>query len=262
MSVLIWLIVFLFGLCVGSFLNVVVYRLNHGLSPFQGRSFCPKCRKKILWYDNLPLISFVFLKGKCRFCHSPISFQYPLVELFTSILFVITSFLLINKTGGLLIINFELWIKLFYYLFITASLIAIFVSDLRYQTVLDEVVLFGIIIAFLYSFFEGSLISILSGLGAGLFFLSLVLITRGKGMGMGDVKLAVLMGLILGFPKIIIALIIAFLTGALVGVILVLVNKKHFKEPIPFGPFLTGATWISLFWGQKIWQLYIEKFFF
>lgn len=261
MSVLMGLVVFVFGLCVGSFLNVVVYRLNHGLSPFQGRSFCPKCQKKILWYDNLPLISFVFLGGKCRFCHSPISFQYPLVELFTGILFVITSFLLIGRTDGLLMIDFELWIKLFYYLFITASLIAIFASDFRYQTIPDEIVCLAVLISLPYAIYYMPL-AFLTAIGASLFFFGLVLITRRKGMGMGDVKLAVLMGLILGFPKIIVALAIAFLTGALVGVILVLVNKKHFKEPIPFGPFLTGATWISLFWGQKIWQLYIGKLFF
>jgi len=103
--------------------------------------------------------------------------------------------------------------------------------------------------------------AILAGLVAAAFFGLLVLATRGKGMGIGDVKLAGLMGLVLGFPGIVIALMLAFLTGASVGVILVVVGKKHFGEHIPFGPFLASATWVSLFWGQTIWQFYLDKFF-
>ncbi len=251
--VLLKLVVFAFGLCVGSFLNVVVYRLNHNLSPFQGRSFCPKCRKKIFWYDNLPLFSFLLLRGKCRFCRSPISRQYPLVELATGILFL----WIVNRTLHLTRFDFS-WIETGYLLFITSVLVAVFASDLRYQTIPNEIIYPTVLISLLYVICQKPA-AILSGIGAGLFFLGLVLVTRGKGMGLGDVRLAVLMGLILGFPKIIVALIVAFLTGALVGVILILVGKKRFGEHIPFGPFLTVSTWISLFWGQMIWQFYVER---
>ena len=132
-------------------------------------------------------------------------------------------------------------------LLIVYALIAIFVSDLRYQTIPDEVVALGVIISLLYSlFFVGGFTFLLSGLGAGLFFLLLVLITRGRGMGWGDVKLAFLMGLVLGFPGIVVALILAFLTGALVGVILVLTGQKRFGEHLPFGPFLAASTLVVL----------------
>jgi len=256
---LVRLFLFLFGLAVGSFMNVVVYRLNHGLSPFKGRSFCPKCKKKILWQDNIPLLSFVLLRGKCRYCRSPISWQYPLVELATGVFTVLVVQLHLRgdpsqfpkHLGGVL-----------YYLLITYTLIALFASDFRYQTIPDEIVYPAIGLALLYSAInhQPSTIShIFSGLGAAAFFLALVLITKGRGMGMGDVKLAGLMGLVLGFPKIVVALMLAFLTGAGAGVILILLGKKHFGEHIPFGPFLTGATWLSLFWGGEIIAFYLSR---
>ena len=222
---------FLLGLCLGSFINCLVYRLNHGLSPLVGRSFCPQCKHQLAWRDNIPLISFILLRGKCRYCHSPISVQYPLVELATGILTVS-------------IFNFQFSII---NLLIVYALIAIFVSDLRYGTIPDEIVLPAIGL----SLFKANF---LAGLGAAGFFLALVLITRGQGMGLGDVKLAALMGLFLGYPKIILALYLAFLTGAFFGVILILLKKKRFGEHIPFGPFLTTSTIIAIFWGEIIWQ--------
>lgn len=228
---------FLFGLCVGSFLNSLVYRLNEGnLKSFIfGRSVCPKCKHKLEWRDNTPLFSFVLLGGRCRYCQKPISIHYPLVELATGILTVSIFF------HGL------------FYLFITYALVAIFLSDLLYQTVPDEIVYPAIGVALFYSIINHQS-SIISGFLAGLFFLILVLITKGQGMGMGDVKLAALMGLFLGYPKIIVALYMAFLTGAIAGVILILLGKKRFGEHIPFGPFLIGSTFVSLFWGEIIWN--------
>jgi prepilin signal peptidase PulO-like enzyme (type II secretory pathway) len=248
-GIMVKLIIFFFGTCIGSFLNVVVYRLNHNLSPFRGRSFCPQCKKKIPWQDNIPLLSFVLLRGKCRFCHSPISWQYPLVELGTGILTWVVYSLSYSMAGNCLTTG--------YHLLITYAFIAIFVSDLRYQTIPDEIVYLMIIISLPYALRVSYAFQ--AALGAAIFFGLLVLVTRGRGMGVGDVKLAGLMGLALGFPGIVVALMFAFLTGALAGVILVLTRKKRFGEHIPFGPFLTSATWISLFWGQKIWQFYAEK---
>jgi len=252
-GIFVGLFVFFFGTCIGSFLNVVVYRLNHNLSPLKGRSFCPKCKKKILWRDNIPLFSFIFLRGRCRFCHSPISWQYPLVELGTGAITYIV-YRISYLAGGDILFTI-------YYLLITYALIAVFVSDFRYQTIPDEVIYPAILISLLYTI-RYMPYAILVGIGASLFFLALVMATRGQGMGMGDAKLAGLMGLVLGFPRIIVAMILAFLTGAIIGVILILLGKKRFKEHIPFGPFLTSATWISLFWGQIIWQFYLEKFLF
>ena len=244
-------LIFLFGLCVGSFLNVLIYRLPHFLT-IAGRSFCPKCKKRILWQDNIPLVSFILLGGKCRFCHSPISFQYPLVELGTGIL---TVFLFWFYSYNFFYLIFNLLI--FY------ALIVVFVSDWRYQIVPDQVIYpaIGISLAKLAIFDGFRLNFFLSGFGAGLFFLILYFATFQKGMGMGDVKLAFLMGLILGFPKIILALYLSFLTGAFFGVILILVGKKRFGEHVPFGPFLCGATFISLFWGEEIIKWLTAHFF-
>lgn len=253
--VLVWVVfIFIFGLCIGSFLNVLIYRLPHFL-PITGRSFCPKCKKKILWYDNIPLVSFILLRGKCRTCHSPISLQYPLVELATGILTVYSIQYAVFSGENLL--------NTFYYLLLLYALIVVFVSDLRYQIVPDQVIYpaIGISLIRQISLIGQGWSFLLSGLGAGLFFLILHLVTRRRGMGMGDVKLAFLMGLVLGFPKIILALYLAFLTGAFVGVILILVGKKRFGEHIPFGPFLTSATLVSLFWGDEILKWFTARFF-
>ena len=259
---LFFVLVFIFGVCIGSFLNVLIYRLPRSLK-VTGRSFCPKCKKKIRWYDNVPLLSFLLLKSKCRWCHSPISWRYPLVELLTGALFLLTVILLpkpiinyqlsIAQQQAPLIINYLLLLA--YYLFLISSLIVIFFIDLKHRIIPDLTVYPTILIVFLFQITNNQLIVtnyLLSACGAGLFFLILHLITKGKGMGFGDVKLAFLMGLILGPAKVIFAFYLAFLTGALTGVILILAKKKKFGEQIPFGPFLSGATIIALFWGEAI----------
>jgi len=240
-----WIFLFFLGLFFGSFINCVVYRVNNGLSPLKGRSICPRCKHQLAWFDNIPLLSFILLGGKCRYCFSPISWQYPLVELAAGILTVLVVQLS----------NYELRVTS-YNLLISWALLAIFVSDFIYQTIPDEIVYPTLFIVFIYLIFHSPnfLISnfLISFLVAGFFYL-LVLITQGRGMGLGDVKLAGLIGLILGWPKIIVALYLAFLTGAFFGVILILLKKKKFGQHIPFGPFLTTATFVSLFWGEKIW---------
>lgn len=243
-------LIFLFGLLVGSFLNCFVYRLNQEenlLSFFKGRSYCPKCRKTLAWFDNIPLLSFCFLRGRCRWCHSPISFQYPLVELLTAIF----SLLVWQLSGKFLSIDF------IFNLFFLYILITLFLSDLFYRTIPDQITYPALIISFIFIFLNKDYLNILVGLISASFFLFLVLITKEKGMGWGDVKLAGLMGLVLGFPKTIVAFYLAFLTGACLGVILVLSKKKKFKSEIPFGPFLTGATFIALFWGERIWRFFL-----
>ena len=240
------LLVFIFGLLIGSFLNCLIYRFNEdkfGLKLLFGRSYCPKCKKQLLWRDNIPLFSFFLLKRKCRWCHSPIGWHYPLVELSTGILsLAVYYFSTSNQIYNLLIVY---------------VLIAVFVSDLRYRTIPDQITYPAITIILIWSIINSQWLMILSGLVAAVFFFLLVLLTRFKGMGLGDVKLAGLMGLFLGFPKIIVAFYLAFLTGALIGVILVLGKKKRFKSEIAFGPFLAGATFIALFWGDKIWQFFL-----
>lgn len=240
---MITLIIFIFGLAIGSFLNVLIYRLPQSLA-INGRSFCPKCKKKIAWFDNIPLLSFILLGGKCRHCHSPISWQYPLVELITGVLTVFSLWSLVSHGQNLL--------SIIYYLFIIYALIVIFFTDLKEQIIPDQVVYLAIFISIIYHL--PSIIFLLSGLVAAGFLFLLYWLTHGRGMGLGDVKLAALMGLFLGFPKIILAFYLAFLTGAALGVILILVGKKKLTSQIPFGPFLVLAAIFSLFWGNTVWE--------
>ncbi|MGB9911053.1 MAG: prepilin peptidase [Microgenomates group bacterium] len=243
------LVLCVLGLCVGSFVNCLVWRLHQGLSPIGGRSICPSCKKQIRWYDNIPLVSFVLLKGRCRDCHSPIPYHYPLVELSGGILTLIVFY----SQGIFLKENF---LFLIFNLLITYLLLAIFLSDLLYMTIPDQIVFSGIIISLVFLFLTYPLSEIFKFLISGFvfagFFYLLRLFTKGKGMGLGDVKLAGLMGLVLGWPKILVAFYFAFLTGAIVGVILILLRKKRWGEHIPFGPFLSGATFINLIWGNEI----------
>ncbi len=250
--------IFILGLCVGSFLNVVIERLPRGESIIKKRSYCPSCKKNLKWYDMIPVFSFVFLKGKCRFCQSPISFQYPTVELVTGVLFVgvIWGIREIGEIG-------DIW-TIGYSLFIVSSLIAIFFIDLKYGIIPDKIIYPAFIVSFLYILLNTYyliLSHLFSAIGAFLFFLLIFLATRGRGMGFGDVKLSFLMGLVLGFTAIVIALYSAFLTGALASIILVVLGKKKIPGgTIPFGPFLVIGTLIALFFGNSIQEI-VKPFF-
>ena len=249
--------IFLLGLSVGSFLNCAIYRLEIGGSFLKGRSFCPHCRHVLSWPDLIPLFSFVFLKGKCRYCSQKISLQYPLVELATGIIFLSIFFFpvytYINNYTPV------------YLLIMSCFLIVIFVYDLKHYIIPDKVVYPAIIIAGIFNFlphqnFGGGFnqFSILSGIGAAAFFLAIVLVSRGRWMGVGDVKLAFLMGLLLGFPNILVALFLSFLIGAIIGVGLLISGRKTLKSEVPFGPFLVTGTFIALFWGQTIISCYLQ----
>ena len=231
---------FIFGLAVGSFLNSVIHRLETGESIVKKRSYCPHCKKILSWFELIPLMSFILQGGKCRKCHKKISWQYPLVELLTGAFFAFIGFNI-------------------FWLFVVSCLIVIFVYDLKHYIIPNEVIYPAIIIAFLYRLF-GGFNYFLAAIIAGVFFLVIVLISKGKWMGVGDIKLALFMGLILGWPKILVALFLAFLIGALVSVILILFKKKTLKSRIPFGPFLSGATIVAMFWGNFLMDWYLNLF--
>ncbi len=220
------ILVFLLGLCVGSFLNVLAQRLPRGEPVLWGRSHCDYCKKSLRWFELIPVVSFVLLGGRCQRCHRRLSIQYPLVELATAI--------------GFLYLFAHQFPLLLYLLF--SSLVVIFVADLREQIIPDSMIAAGIIGSF------GTRIHVVPALGSFAFLYLLWAATGGRGMGFGDVKLAFLMGLFLGFPVVVVAFYIAFLTGALVGVILILTGKKKWKSKIAFGPFLIlGTVGASLF---------------
>ncbi len=252
------IIIFLLGLSIGSFLNVLIDRLPAGESIWIDRSHCDSCRKTLNWYDLIPVISFIILQRKCRNCHKKISWQYPLVEAATGLFFLFTYVSMIRITGTDLTVP-----HLIYYLILVASLIAIFVTDLKYRIIPDQILIFLTILTVVYQFIYFPQFikdNLISGIISLLFFLMLVIITRGKGMGLGDVKLAFVMGLLLGFPKIIVALYLSFLTGAVVSLILILIHKKSMKSTIAFGPFLVFSTLTTIFYGNYFWQLFQKIF--
>ena len=262
-------LLFLIGIFVGSFLNVIINRLPRKETIIKGRSHCESCKKELAWYDLIPLLSFMLLRGKCRYCNKQLSLYYPIIEFSTGILFVlvyafvnfqfsifnfqsISQFLIFNS----LIFNPQSLISLVYYLFIASSFIVIFFEDLEFGIIPDKVIFPAVILSLFYFLIvnpQSLFINLISAIGTCAFFLILFLITKGKGMGFGDVKLAFLLGLILGFPKIILALYLAFLTGAFVGIILILwKKKKSIREAIPFGPFLIAGALTSLFLGDLL----------
>ncbi len=273
------IIIFIFGLIIGSFLNALIYRLKTKKSVWQGRSFCPNCKKKLETWDLIPVFSFIFLRGRCRYCHKKISWQYPAVELATGLIFVLIFYYqyLIPKTYNLTTI-----ISFIFYLFIASILIIVFVYDLKHYIIPDKIIWTGISINLIYwlvgvsfyfmgdqkvfyQLFPGAysltpnpLYIILGGLISGGFFLILVLVSRGKWMGGGDVKLAFFMGLFLGFPQVLVALFISFVVGSIVSIILVAWHKKTFKSQIPFGPFLVLGSFAALFWGVSIINWYLS----
>lgn len=231
---------------------MLIYRLPRGLGFVKGRSFCPKCQKQIRWYDNIPLLSFVLLRGRCRACHSPISLRYPLVELISGLVTV-----LIFKNFFTYAVDFLSLFSLICYLFLAWGLVVIFFIDAERQIIPDEITFPLTILFFVFRVFFSPSLFIFSAVGSFLFLLIIFMVTGGKGMGFGDVKLAFLIGLALGFPKVVVAFYLAFLTGAIFGIILILVKKrKSLKQKIAFGPFLAAATLISLLWGERIINFY------
>ena len=269
---LFYLAIPLFGLVMGSFLNCIIYRLQTGEGFLKGRSFCPHCRHELSWQDLIPIFSFLILKGRCRYCRKPISWQYPLVELATGIIFLLIVW---NLEFGICL-EFGIW-NLLFYLLISCFLIIIFVYDLKHYIIPDAVIYPAIAIAFLYQLFRmlnfvnwnlfgiwnvesGILRPISSAFLASLFFLAIVFLSQGKWMGLGDVKLAFLMGLFLGFPNILVALFLAFFIGAIIGIGLIISGKRTLKSEVPFGPFLITGTFIALFWGNQITNWYLSLF--
>jgi len=238
-----YIFLFLFGLVVGSFLNVVISRFPTKESILKNRSHCPFCQKKLTWFELVPILSFIIQRGKCRHCGKKISWQYPLVEFFTGLIF-------------LLIFIYKL--PVFYFL-IACFLIILFLYDLKHYLVPDKIVYPAIIITFIYRLFE-DFNYLLAALIGGAFFLAIVLISRGRWMGMGDVKIGFLMGLILGLSYLFTALFLAFLSGAIISVILIILKKKTLQSEIPFAPFLIGATFITIFWGDILINWYLNLF--
>lgn len=252
---LILIILIIAGLIAGSFINALTFRFEDP-KKMLGRSQCVKCKHTLGFWDLIPVFSFLFLKGKCRYCKKPISIQYPIVELVTAILFV-----------ALYLYVFTNWYSFILLILISVILISIFIIDLKTLYIPDYLVYSGIVLALvlvlLQYILEGqNLIPPLIGavVGGG-FFLLVVAISKGKWMGTGDIKLGALLGIILGYPLILVGLFSAFAIGGVVGLFLLLRKIKSRKDEIPLGPFLIIGFYIALFFGQTIINWYLYPYF-
>jgi len=227
--------IFFIGLVFGSFLGVVLFRLNRKSGIFAGRSECPLCQHRLSWLDLVPIISFSYLKGKCRYCHKKIPNIYPIAEVTTGLIFVsycqLNYFCLdYNKLFGLILV-FLFLIVLFF--------------DYKYYIVPDKILVLIFIVAFVRTallYPNGLLGLLITGFAVALFFAIIYLVSQGRWIGLGDVKLAFVIGFVLGYPQALIVILGSIWVGALWGIGLILLKKATLKTALPFGSFLSAAT--------------------
>lgn len=250
------ILLFIFGALIGSFLNVCIYRLPRQESIVSPPSHCPSCDSRLGWYDNIPIVSYAVLRGKCRSCGEGISIRYPLVELLNAGLFLLAG------------LRFGLTPQLFPALLLISTLVIIFFIDLEHY-IIPNVVVFPVAVIGLVVMMTISLTASdagfpswwafpLAGLGSAAFFLAIAMVFP-RGMGMGDVKFAGLLGFFLA-RSVIIALFLGFTLGALVGIGLMAAGIKGRKSRIPFGPFLAAGALPALFYGGQLLDLYLGTF--
>jgi len=244
--------VFVFGTAVGSFLNVCIYRLPGSLSIIRPRSMCPRCQTQIASYDNIPIVSYLWLRGRCRHCGAAISLRYPVVEMAAG-LFAVAVF----NRHGLAVESILL------YAFVAALLVVTFI-DIDHQIIPDVITYPGIVVGFLSSLvldhitYKDSLLGII--LGGGLLFLvasGYYFFTKKEGMGGGDIKLLAMIGAFLGWKAIIFTVFVGSAVGTVVGVAVALRTQRGRKMAVPFGPFLSLGALLFLFWGQGIINWYL-----
>ena len=246
-----FIIFLLLGLIIGSFINAVVYRLN-AVESLMERSHCPHCKKTVRWFDNVPLVSFLLLSAKCRDCGEKISWQYPIVEAATGIMFALLGTYFFSP------IDSTSWALTGFYLIVFSLLMVIFVYDFQYMEIPMLVLWLGVGISLIYlvwSDFQnfylassimnlGTISGLIGGAVAFLFFFGLAAYSKETWMGYGDAYLGLLIGLIVGWPNILAALMLSFTIGALVSVGLIAVSKKTMKSQVPFAPFLITGTFL------------------
>lgn len=246
-------VLFVFGLFVGSFINVLADRLSVGQSPWVGRSRCDFCKTTLQPLDLIPLLSFAYLRGRCRYCHKKLSMQYPVVELLTGCAFTLVGWYSLIESP---FANSLTFVYLSLLLLFTSNVLALFVADYKYQILPDELLTSSAVVILFLNRLNSSSFSwivehVLSALVCAGVFLVLFLITRGKGMGFGDVKLAAVLGWWLGLPESLLGIYLSFLTGGMVAFILLLIGKKKLKQKIAFGPFLLIGSILVYTFGAK-----------
>ncbi|MFA4936786.1 MAG: prepilin peptidase [Patescibacteria group bacterium] len=265
------LIFFIFGLIIGSFANVVIFRLIKEKS-ILGRSVCQYCLRQLAWYENIPLVSFIVLRGKCLTCRKKISWQYPAVELASGILWMV-GYLVIAKPeavaiseiassrliSGLAMTPVE-WTSVIIFGIFSTILLILFVFDLRWYILPDIITIPGIFIALLINLIVGKdwLQLVISAAVGAVWFLLQYVLSRGKWVGSGDIRLGALLGAMLGsWQGLLVTFLLAYIVGSLVAIVLVALKKKQWQSQLPFGTFLAVAGVITLLWGWQLWDWYL-----
>lgn len=250
-------LIFVLGIIIGSFLNSLIWRTKSEKSIFRGRSQCIHCDRLLCARDLVPLLSFLFQRGKCRYCAKKISWQYPLVELSTGLLFVViwlwrdiiesfSSMCLLGEVCRPIAMSFGL--------FTVSALIVVFVTDARYFLLPFHLLILGTIVSFASNLLLGlAWYDLVLGMtiGFGFFFLQYI-ISKGRWVGDGDMYLGLFMGATLGFPRVVAALLIAYLIGGLFALVLLIFQKADRKTKLPMGTFLAIGTFVVLLWGKKV----------
>ena len=250
-EIIMGIMAFVIGLVIGSFSNVCIYRIPLNESITYPGSHCPKCNKPIKYYDNIPVLSYLLLNGKCRYCKNKIPIQYPVVELLTGFIYL-----------GLYLL-YGINLITFVYMILCSVLIIISFIDLKERIIPDVLSLPFIVIGFILSFFlkelsiTDSLLGILSG-GGSLLVIAIVgsKIFKKEAMGGGDIKLAAMIGAFLGWQLTLLSLFLGFFLGSIIGVIVLIINKGD-SDIVPFGPFIAIGAIISVFWGESIINWYL-----
>ncbi|MBF0185650.1 MAG: prepilin peptidase [Magnetococcales bacterium] len=250
-------LLFVYGTVIGSFLNVCIYRLPREMSLIRPRSRCPQCQQAVLWYDNVPLLSWLWLRGRCRYCQQPIAPLYPLIELLSGLLA-----LHVGWRFGMT------WSALMLALLGFAFLV-LMVIDFYHYILPDVITLPGIVCGIAWAAspwssaplatLEASVIGAISG-GGGLWFFAWLFekITGKVGMGMGDMKLFAMIGAWLGWQSLPLTLFLAGVLGSVVGIGWILLSGRDRSLPIPFGPYLVSGAWLYLLYGTEIYRWYLS----
>ncbi len=247
-------IIFIFGLVIGSFLNVVIFRLDRKPGLVTGRSECPKCLKLLQWYDLFPVLSYFLLRGRCRYCRKEISAIYPVVELTTAA--VLTSYLAFNGLALNMVTAYNMALLLLF------TVLVFF--DFLYFIIPDKIIILAASLALIYDIFLGRLSVynfLASGFVFGAFFATIYVLSRGEWMGFGDVKLAFVIGLMLGYPLGFFAITISIWLAALSGILMILLKKATLKTALPFGSFLAAVSIVMIIFQNEVQKIQIiERF--
>lgn len=255
MNFIISLYVFVVGLVFGSFFNVCIYRIQEGGSLSYPPSHCTKCNNRLKWYDLIPVVSYVVLKGKCRYCHDKISLRYPIIELITGLLFYATYY----KYGlSLYTLKFVIFISMM----LIIGMIDFDTTDVYFSTIIASSVV-GIIFIIISIFLKATFITYILGAIIGAAIIAIIIIASKiiigtEGMGWGDAEICLVCGLFLGVKLLIVTLFISFIVGGIIGAALLILKIKTREDYIPFGPFIAIAAIVTVFFGQSIVNQYLS----